>query len=99
MIGSFIKAFDIKDPPIVKAAKEEIVIIDIHESKIDNYNIKKSIREINKYLENNNNIIYINTNHILKSSNDYYSNPQNSYPNYLGYRKIAENIIKSLENK
>ena len=31
--------------------------------------------------------------------NDYYSNPKNSYPNYLGYRKIAENIIKSLENK
>ena len=84
---------------IRKYYKKEIVIIGIHESKIDNYYIKKSIREINKYLENNNNIIYINTNHILKSSNDYYSNPQNSYPNYLGYRKIAENIIKSLENK
>ncbi len=84
---------------IRKYYKNKIVIIGIHESKIDNYYIKKSIREINKYLENNKNIIFINTNNILNSNNDYYSNPNNSYPNYLGYRKIAENIIKSLENK
>lgn len=84
---------------IRKYYKNKIVIIGIHESKIDNYYIKKSIREINKYLENNKNIIFINTNNILNSNNDYYSNPKNSYPNYLGYRKIAENIIKSLENK
>lgn len=84
---------------IRKYYKNKIVIIGIHESKIDNYYIKKSIREINKYLENNKDIIFINTNNILNSNNDYYSNPKNSYPNYLGYRKIAENIIKSLENK
>lgn len=85
---------------IRKYYKNRIVIIGIHESNLDNYYIKKSIREINKYLENNNNnIVYINTNHILNSHNDYYSNPNNSFPNFLGYRKIAKNIIKSLENK
>ena len=84
---------------IRKYYNNKIVIIGIHESRVDNYYIKKSIREVNKYLENKNNIIFINTNNILNSNNDYYSNPKNSYPNYLGYRKIAENIIKSLENK
>jgi len=84
---------------IRKYYKNKIIVIGIHESKIDNYYIKKNIREINNYLEHENNIVFINQNSILKLNNDYYSNPNSSYPNYLGYRKIAENIIKKLEKK
>ena len=57
-------------------------------------------KEINKILKNNPEIIYIDTEELLKNRKKYFSNPKSIYPNNDGYIVISKEIIKkTLENK
>jgi len=75
-----------------------IIVVGYHESPKEDYYLNKGIKEINKILKNNNKIIYINTYELLKDRKKYFSNPNSYYPNTLGYKRIANEIItKTLE--
>lgn len=57
-------------------------------------------KEVNKILNNNPEVIYIDTEELLKNRNKYFSNPKSNYPNQDGYIVISKEIIKkTLENK
>ena len=57
-------------------------------------------KELNKILKSNDEIIYIDTEELLKSRNKYFLNPKSNYPNNEGYIVISKEIIKkTLENK
>ena len=66
-----------------------------------NYNddhINKGIVELNKILEKNKNVYYIDTYNILNNREKYFNNPNSYYPNRRGHFEITKKIIsKTLE--
>ena len=85
---------------IRKYYHESIIVIGyIEDDRYDSYK-QNCIKQLNQILKSNQEVIYINTNELLKKRKKYYSNPQSNYPNSLGYKRIANKIIqKTLENK
>ncbi len=74
-----------------------IVQIGYYPTYKDDYYLNKGIECLNKIYKDNN-IYYIDTYQIMNNREKYFSNPHSYYPNYLGYRCIANKIIeKSLE--
>lgn len=77
---------------IRKYYHEEIIVIGYYKSNTDDYYINKGIKELNNILRNEN-VIYIDTYHALNNSK-YFSNPNSYYPNYKGYQRIYEEILR-----
>ena len=81
-----------------KYSKRKILVIGYPDTNKDEYYLKKGIRRLNEILENNKNIIFINSYEILNDRNKYFSNPYSYYPNRYGYLEISKEIIrKTLE--
>jgi len=76
------------------------IIVIGYDNKQEYYYQAKGIDLLNKVLEKNPEIIYINREKILKEDKKYFSNSHSKYPNRYGYQRIAQEIIqKTLENK
>ena len=85
---------------IKKYYHNNIVVVGYYSPNINDYYKEKGIQELNKILQNNQNIIYIDTNNLLKDREKYFQNPKSYYPNHYAYDSIAQKIIrKTLENK
>ena len=85
---------------IKKYYHNDIVVVGYYSPNINDYYKEKGIQELNKILQNNQNIIYIDTNNLLKDREIYFQNPKSYYPNHYAYDSIAQKIIrKTLENK
>lgn len=77
--------------------RKKIIVLGCLFSKQKDYYYNQGIRRINQFLKADINNIYIDIDSILNDKK-YFSNPNSYYPNYLGYQKIAEEIIrKTLE--
>ena len=82
---------------IRKYYKEDIIVIGYYTSPLEDYYLIEGIKRLNKGLKEEN-VIYIDTDSILKNKQKYFSNPKSYYPNYLGYERISSQIIrKTLE--
>lgn len=82
---------------IRKYYKEDIIVIGYYTSPLEDYYLIEGIKRLNKGLKEEN-VIYIDTDSILKNKQKYFSNPKSYYPNYLGYERISIQIIrKTLE--
>ena len=82
---------------IKKYYKEEIIVIGYYTTPIEDYYQIKGIKLLNRVL-NDEQVIFINTDNLLKNKKKYFSNPKSNYPNYLGYECISSQIIrKTLE--
>ena len=85
---------------IRKYYHKDIIILGYIEDDRYDSNQQVRIKKLNNILKSNKEIIYIDTNQILKERSKYYLNSKNHYPNSLGYKRIADKIIqKTLENK
>ena len=74
---------------IKKYYKNEIIIVGYPKSNKDDYYLNLGIRKLNRILNTN---TFIDTYNLLNDRNKYFSNPNNFYPNRLGYEKIYEEI-------
>lgn len=85
---------------IRKYYHEKIVVVGYIEDDRYDSNKQIGIQKLNEILKSNQEVVYIDTNILLKERKKYFSNPQNNYPNSIGYKCIANKIIqKTLENK
>ena len=85
---------------IRKYYHKDIVVLGYIEDDRYDSNQQIGIKQLNKILKKNKEVIYIDTNQLLKERNKYFSNPKNHFPNSKGYKRIAMKIIqKTLENK
>ena len=83
---------------IKKYYHNDIYVIGYYKTKKDNEYINEAIIQLNKYLKENKDIVYINTYDLFNNDKDLRSNPDSYYPNNKGYKQISEKIIsKSLE--
>ena len=78
---------------INKYYKNKIIVVGYPKLNSDNYYYNIGIRNLNKYLEKNNNITYIDTYKLLSNREKYFSNPNSYYPNRKGYLKISKELI------
>ena len=79
---------------INKYYKNEIIIVGYPKSNKDDYYINLGIRRLNRILNTNK---FIDTYNLLNNRNKYFSNPNSYYPNRYGYKKIYEEIKKTLD--
>ena len=79
---------------IKKYYKNEIIVVGYPKSNKDDYYINLGIRRLNRILNTNK---FIDTYNLLNNRNKYFSNPNSYYPNRYGYRKIYEEIKKTLD--
>lgn len=87
------KSYDSLLKEINKYYKNKIIVVGYPKSNSDNYYYNVSIRNLNKYLENNKRITYIDTYKLLSNRIKYFSNPNSYYPNRNGYLKISRELI------
>ena len=84
---------------IRKYYKNEIIQIGFYGTNKNDYYCKKELLELNKFFQTQLEISYVDTYNSLKNRKKYFSNPNNNYPNRLGYQEISKKIItKTLEN-
>ncbi len=79
---------------INKYYKNEIIIVGYPKSNKDDYYLNLGIRKLNRVINSNN---FIDTYFLLNDRNKYFSNSNSYYPNKLGYKKIYEEIKKTLD--
>ena len=83
---------------INKYYKKQIIVIGFHKSNIDNYYLNLGIKKLNKVLQSNKKVSYIDTYLLLNNNKVYMNNPNSYYPNKEAYQLIANEIIeKTLE--
>lgn len=78
---------------IKKYYKNEIIIVGYPKSNKDDYYLNIGIRKLNRLLNTN---TFIDTYNLLNDRNKYFSNPNSYYPNRQGYKRIYEEIKKTL---
>lgn len=78
---------------IKKYYKNEIIIVGYPKSNKDDYYLNLGIRKLNRLLNTN---TFIDTYNLLNDRNKYFSNPNSYYPNRQGYKRIYEEIKKTL---
>lgn len=78
---------------IKKYYRGEIIVIGYFKSNTNDYYINKGIKDLNKIL-NNKEVVYIDTYNLLSNRKEYFSNPNSYYPNYKGYQRIYNEIIR-----
>ena len=83
---------------IRKYYKEDIVVVGYYVEK-DNIFINQEIRKLNKILENNKEVIFIDSYNLLKNREKYFQNKKSIYPNREGYYVIAQKIIQKILEK
>lgn len=97
-INSIINDISIEYNELIEEIKKyypkDIIIVGYCKTNKENYYHNIGIRKLNKVLNNN---IFINTYSILNNREKYFSNPNSYYPNRLGYKKIYEEIKKTLD--
>ena len=82
---------------ITKYYHKDILVIGYYKNYNDDH-INKGIVELNKILEKNKNVYYIDTYNILNNREKYFNNPSSYYPNRRGHFEITKKIIsKTLE--
>lgn len=82
---------------IKKYNHKQIIMIGYYSNNDNNY-LDYGIKELNKVIENNKAIQYIDTYYLLNNKNKFFSN-NNQYPNNYGNYLISKKIIsKTLEN-
>ena len=82
---------------ITKYYHKDILVIGYYKNYNDDH-INKGIVELNKILEKNKNVYYIDTYNILNNREKYFNNPNSYYPNRRGHFEITKKIIsKTLE--
>ena len=79
---------------ITKYYKNEIIIVGYPKSNKDDYYLNLGIRKLNKVINSN---TYIDTYNLLNNKKEYFSNPNSYYPNRHGYKRIYEEIQKTLD--
>ena len=79
---------------IRKYYKKEIICIGYYKPNKKNIILNLGIKNLNFYLESQQEVIYINTYKLLKDKKTYFSNPNSYYPNKIGYKKIFQGIIQ-----
>lgn len=82
---------------ITKYYHKDILVIGYYKNYNDDH-INKGIVELNKILEKNKNVYYIDTYNTLNNREKYFNNPNSYYPNRRGHFEITKKIIsKTLE--
>lgn len=82
---------------IKKYYHKDILVIGYYKNYSDD-SINKGIIELNKILEKNKNVYYIDTYSTLNNREKYFSNSNSYYPNNIGHFEITKKIIsKTLE--
>ncbi len=77
--------------------QKEIYIIGYPEIPTKNYYIKQGIKKINQIYKRLDEVTYISTEDIIKKDDFLYS--ESIYPSKESYKKVAEEVLKSLANK
>lgn len=77
---------------IRKYYHEKIIVIGYYKSNTNDYYINKGIKELNGILRSED-VTFIDTYNVLNNK-QYFSNPYSYYPNYKGYQRIYEEIIR-----
>lgn len=78
---------------IRKYYKNKIIVIGYYKTNNDNYYQNICIRKLNKYLQNNKDITYIDTYNLLYPKEKYFNNSNDYYPNKEGYKVLSNKII------
>ena len=82
---------------ITKYYHKDILVIGYYKNYNDDH-INKGIVELNKILEKNKYVYYIDTYNTLNNREKYFNNPNSYYPNRRGHFEITKKIIsKTLE--
>lgn len=85
---------------IRKYNKNKIIVVGYYSNNSEDYYENIGIRQLNQILYSEENIEYIDTYNLLSNTNQYFLNPNSSYPNEKAYQKIAKQIIeKTLEKE
>ena len=83
---------------IRKYYPKDIYIIGYYKTESQNIYIQEAIDRLNEMFQKNKNIIYISTTDIFKNSSLYLLNPDSIYPNYEGYKKIANKVLAKVRS-
>ena len=78
---------------IYRYYKGDIYVVGYPNNTLEDYYLSKAIREYNKYLSSNTNVIYIPVDKLEKNKDKYFLNPNNNYYNREGYLLIAKEIF------
>lgn len=84
---------------IKKYYPKEIYIMGYYNVNPENEYLNQAIKKLNKIYEDNENIIYIPTYELFEKNTIFRSNPNNIYPNRLGYQAIADEFISKISKK
>lgn len=83
---------------IRKYYQKDIYMIGYYQTPDQNVYVKEAIKRLNEILNKNKNIIYISTTDIFKDTSQYLLNPDSIYPNYQGYKKIANKVLAKIRS-
>lgn len=84
---------------IKKYYPKEIYVMGYYNVILENEQLNKAIKRLNKIYEKNENVIYVPTYKLFKNNPSFCSNPNSIYPNRIGYQAIAnEFIVKISKN-
>jgi len=97
IISKIKNSYDKLITEIKKYYHNNIIVIGYYTNESDNYYKNEGIKKLNLIL-NKEELIFINTNELLKQKEKYFNNFKYNYPNRLGYQVIGKEIIrKTLE--
>ena len=83
---------------IIKYYHKDIIVVGYYKSNSRNEYINKGIVKLNKILQQNKKIEYIDTYNLISNNPKYLKNQDSYYPNNRGYYEISKKIIsKTLE--
>lgn len=84
---------------IKKYYPKEIYVMGYYNVILENEQLNKAIKSLNKIYEKNENVIYVPTYELFKNNPSFCSNPNSIYPNRIGYQAIANEFIVKISKK
>ena len=89
-------SFNILIKEIKKYYQYDIYVIGYYNINPKDEYLEKAIKKLNKLYQNNQDIIFISTYDLFENNSNYQSNPNSIYPNQLGYKEVATQVINKI---